>query len=85
LFGRNSDNSDPANGKYYRTKTNLPWGLNIIEHFDYPVEKVQITSTYLKFAEWAESNGQISYDWFKDKTGYRNDENIYQVPDNGNK
>ncbi len=80
LFGQNSDNSDPANGKYYRTKTNLPWGLNIIEHFDYPVEKVEITSTYLKFAEWAESNGQISYDWFKDKSGYRNDENIYHIP-----
>ena len=85
LFGQNSDNSDPANGKYYRTKTNLPWGLNIIEHFDYPVEKVEITSTYLKFAEWAESNGQVSYDWFKDKAGYRNNENIYHVPEAGTK
>ncbi len=80
LFGQDADNSDPANGKYYRTATNLPWGLNIIEHFDYPVEKVQITSAYLKFAEWAESNGQVSYDWYKDLSGYRNSENIYQVP-----
>ena len=80
LFGQDADNSDPANGKYYRTKTNLPWAINVIEHFDYPVEKVEITNAYLKFAEWAESSGQISYDWFKDLSGYRNSENIYQVP-----
>ncbi len=80
LFGQGADFSDPANGKYYRTKTNLPWGLNVIEHFDYPVEKVDITAAYLKFAEWAESEGQTSYDWFKDKSGYRNDENIYHKP-----
>ncbi len=81
LFGTNSDATDPANGKYYRTKNNLPWAINVIEHFDYPVEKVEIINAYLKFAEWAESNGQVSYDWFKDKSGYRNDENIYQIPD----
>lgn len=80
LFGQDADNSDPANGRYYRTKTNLPWAINVIEHFDYPVEKVEITNAYLKFAEWAESSGQISYDWYKDLSGYRNSENIYQVP-----
>ncbi len=81
LFGTNSDDSDAATGKYYRTKNNLPWAINIIEHFDYPVEKVDITNAYLKFGEWAESNGQTYYDWYKDKSGYRNDENIYHVPE----
>ncbi len=85
LFGQDADNSDPANGRYYRTSRNLPWGINIIEHFDYPVEKVEITSAYLKFASWAESSGQTDYDWFKDISGYRNDENIYQVPEEGDK
>ena len=80
LFGQNSDNSDPANGKYYRTKTNLPWGLNIIEHFDYPVEKAVIINTYLKFAEWAESGGSIYTDWYENETGYRNSGNIFNPP-----
>ncbi|NOY49466.1 MAG: LruC domain-containing protein [Chlorobi bacterium] len=78
LLGTDADNSIPAQGRYYKTSTNLPWAINIIESFEYPVEKVEITAAYLKFAEWAESSGQVSYDWWKDKTGYRNSENIYQ-------
>lgn len=81
LFGTEADNSIPAEGRYYKTNTNLPWAINIIESFEYPVEKADITTAYLKFAEWAESSGQISYDWWKDKSGYRNDENIYQPLD----
>ena len=79
LFGTEADNSIPAQGRYYKTQNNLPWAINIIERFDYPIEKVDITYAHLKFAEWAESSGQISYDWWKDLPGYRNDENIYQV------
>ena len=78
LLGTGADNSIPAEGRYYKTNNNLPWAINIIESFDYPVEKVDITAAYLKFAEWAESSGQVSYDWWKDLPSYRNDENIYQ-------
>jgi len=77
LLGTGADNSIPAQGRYYKTSSNLPWAINIIEKFDYPAEKVDITAAHLKFAEWAESSGQISYDWWKDLPGYRNDENIY--------
>jgi len=77
LLGTEADNSIPAEGRYYKTNNNLPWAINIIEKFDYPNEKVDITATHLKFAEWAESSGQLSYDWWKDLSGYRNDENIY--------
>lgn len=78
LFGTDADDSKPAEGRYYKTLKNLPWAINIIESFEYPVEKVDVTAAYLKFAEWAESDGQLSYDWWKDKSGYRNSENIYQ-------
>ncbi len=81
LFGTGEDDSKPAEGRYYKTKSNLPWGLNLIEHFDYPVEKVEILDAYKHFGEWAESSGQLYPDWYKDKPGYRNAENIYHVPE----
>src|ERR1035437_5446532 len=42
LFNTGEDKSDPANGKYYKTATNLPWALNIYEGYQYPNEKVSI-------------------------------------------
>ena len=81
LFGTEADDSDPATGRYYRTQTNLPWAINVIESLDYPIEKVDITSAYLKFGDWAESNGALFNDWYRDESGYRNDENIYQIPE----
>ena len=77
LFGTMNDDSNPATGKYYKTDNNLPWAINIPEPFDYPIEKSDITSVYLKFVEWAESNGQLSQDWYKDLSGYRNASLIY--------
>jgi len=81
LFGTEADDSNQATGRYYRTQNNLPWAINIIESLEYPVEKVDITSAYLHFGEWAESNGTLFNDWYLDETGYRNPENIYQIPE----
>lgn len=80
LFGTGDDNSNPAEGRYYKNDKNLPWGINIIERFDYPYEKIEITATHLKFAPWAESSGEVYPDWYKDLTGYRNEANIYNEP-----
>ncbi|OFY50818.1 MAG: hypothetical protein A2W85_18705 [Bacteroidetes bacterium GWF2_41_31] len=80
LFGTAADNSNPATGRYYRTENNLPWAINIIESFEYPIEKVDVTTAHLKFGAWAESNGTLFNDWYRDLTGYRNAENIYQIP-----
>jgi len=81
LLGSGHDNSIPASGRYYKSSNNLPWALNIVERFEYPVEKVEIPSAYLKFAEWAESSGNSYNDWYKKMEGYRKDENVY-VPVN---
>ncbi len=81
LFGSDADNSDPTAGRYYKTSGNLPWAINIIEEFAYPNEKAEITTAYLRFGEWAESGGSLFTDWWKDESGYRNDDNIYEIPD----
>jgi LruC domain-containing protein len=62
---------------YYKSKDNLPWGLDIPVDFDYAIEKADITQAYLKFAQWVESNGTQYQDWYLDKSGYRNSAKIY--------
>ncbi|NTU95327.1 MAG: LruC domain-containing protein, partial [Bacteroidales bacterium] len=55
-----------------------PWGLNIIQGFQYPVELDPINEAYLYFIEWAESNGTAKTDWFSNTgAGYRNQLKVY--------
>jgi LruC domain-containing protein len=79
-FGHADDDSDAGSNRYYKTETNLPWAINIPEPFDYPKERLVITSAHLKFAEWAEGDGVLSPDWYKDLPGYRNNSMIYDQP-----
>ena len=79
-FGTYSDASDPAKSFYYRSTTGLAWAFEIPVDFDYPIETVDILQTYLHFAEWAQSSGASYSDWYMDKPGYRNQENIYVTP-----
>ncbi len=80
LFGTDNDDSQPSIGRYYKTVANLPWAINIAESYDYSIEKSQIISAYTHFGEWAESSGNSFPDWYKDLSGNRNEDNIYQVP-----
>lgn len=77
-FGQGQDDSNPSNGRYYKTAENLPWALNISSSYDHTVESFQITSAHLKFAAWAESSGIQFPDWFLDMTGYRDNSKIYK-------
>lgn len=77
LFGTAHDKTNPALGKYYKTYNNLPWAINIIEEFQYPIEKTPVNDAYLKFIPWAQSSGASYYDWYKDLSGYRNTSYIY--------
>ncbi len=79
-FGTQSDNSDPASGRYYRTKNNMPWGISFADHYDYPYEKKDIITAHLHFAEWAISGGTAYKDWYLNNTGYRNAALIYKKP-----
>lgn len=40
--------------------------------FDYKAVNI----AYLKFVEWAQSQGSVFNDWYLDKTGHRNDQYI---------
>lgn len=64
LLGTGDDDSDDAVGRYYKTVHNLPWALNIYENFDTPPESIPITLQYPRFANWANSGGTESLDWY---------------------
>lgn len=78
LFGTKSDDSNPSIGRYYKTVENLPWGMHIIDSFDYPEEKKPIIQAYNFFDDWAQSAGMAYPDWFRNKSGYRNNSKIFQ-------
>jgi len=76
-FETANDNSKPAAGRYYKTKSNLPWALNIPGTFSYMSERKSILGGYLKMTPWAQSGGIQYPNWYLDLPGYRNNANIY--------
>ncbi len=78
LMGMGDDDSNPGLSRYYKTANNLPWGINIADSFQYPIEKERINQAYLNFNNWAQTGGSVSTDWFEDKANYRNSSKIYQ-------
>ena len=77
LFNTGQDVSAPANGQYYITANYLPWALNLVYGFEYPIEKEAILNAYHHFYDWAESGGNQYPDWYSDSPGYRNSSKIY--------
>jgi len=77
FFGTWEDNSNPSQGKYYRSLNGLPWAINITEPFEWPREKIEIGWAYFHFIEWAQSSGVTYPDWYKNYPGYRNNGNLY--------
>ena len=77
-FAKVSDTSDPSRGRYYRTKDNLPWAINIPQRIDYAFEKTDILKAYLKMGLWAQTCGLNCNDWYENKAGYRNNTYIYK-------
>ncbi|WP_423148667.1 LruC domain-containing protein [Rubrolithibacter danxiaensis] len=78
LFKTVDDNSNPATNRYYLTKDNWPWAINIAEPFAYPTEESLVSKAYLHFLEWAGSGGTLYPDWYKNTaSGYRNNGYIY--------
>ena len=77
LFGTLDDDSNPATGKYYKTENNLPWGISILQGFEYPIEKAPIDEAYYHFVDWAGSAGVLYPEWFSNSGGNRNAALIY--------
>lgn len=76
-FGTGDDDSNPINGRYYKTSNNLPWSINVQTGFDHMEEKVEITQGYNFFFNWASSGGATFNNWNLPLPGYRNNANLY--------
>ena len=64
LFDTDDDDSNLAQGRYYLSKLNMPWGFNIPYEWQYPYEQTVITKAYNRFADWSRSGGLSSADWY---------------------
>jgi LruC domain-containing protein len=76
-FGKSTDDSSPANGRYFVTADNLPSAINIAEKFDWVIEYQNITGAYNFFKDWAKSSGSVYADWYTNGISYRNNSLIY--------
>ena len=63
-FQRGQDTSDPENGRYFRTETNLPWAIQIFDDWNYPREYIDVLWAYPDYETWVESNGSNAIDWY---------------------
>ncbi len=80
LFGTGQDATNPTNGKYYKSKNNLPWALSVPAEIPYPKTKIDFLQAYKKFATWAESNVSSFSDWYLNLPDYRDDTKLYTAP-----
>lgn len=64
-------------GETFLTNNGLPWALFLPQSIPYPTEKTDMAQAFLKFLPWAQSNGTQYRDWYMDKPGYRNTNNLY--------
>ena len=81
VFGTYDDNTNISQNIYYRSKTNLPWAMNVPNSFVYPREKSSILNGHLMFGQWAQSSGFSFMDWYQNKLGYRDNNHLF-VPSN---
>ncbi|MBC7382621.1 MAG: LruC domain-containing protein [Bacteroidia bacterium] len=78
IFGTYDDATNISSGDTYVSKNGrFPWAINIPATFNYPIEKADINTAYLKFASWVSSGGTQYNDWYSNTTGYRNAAKIY--------
>lgn len=78
LFGTKDDNSNAATGKYYLTKTGMPWAITLPASFKYPKEGARMTKAYTNFAGWANSGGVNFPNWYSAIPANMNNNFIYK-------
>jgi LruC domain-containing protein len=76
FFGEANDNSI-LGGIYYKSKTGLPWAMNLPVNFDYPLEKTDVRDGYNHFNSWTLSGGLTYMDWYTGKLNYRTSAHLY--------
>jgi len=66
MFGTGDDASDGVE-RFYVSADNLPWIIDIPDAVEYPEEFVDISAAYPAFADWVQSSGTESKDWYRNK------------------
>ena len=67
LFNTQDDKSKSEEDKYYRDINNMPWAMINSNDWEWPLEFIEITNSYPKFATWAQSSGSLEQSWFNNK------------------
>jgi LruC domain-containing protein len=60
------DASNPATDIYFQTTAGLPWAMEIGTAWKHPIETIDITNAYPKFAAFATSAGKNSITWYSE-------------------
>lgn len=64
FFGLADDTSDPEQGRYFRNSNNLPWALEVPNHWVWPSERQALINAYPNFQSYVESTGELNQRWF---------------------
>lgn len=65
MFGTGDDASNGVD-RFYVSKTNLPWVLNVPHQIQYAEEYIDIGTAYPGFSKWVASGGVENRDWYLD-------------------
>ncbi|MFN4298108.1 MAG: LruC domain-containing protein [Thermaurantimonas sp.] len=76
LLGTGDDVTNSDRSVTYRNKEGYPWAILISHDYKAPKEKVKIWDAYLYFNTWVNTLGVQRTDWYENKPGYRNLNNI---------
>ena len=63
MFGTGDDTTNNVD-RFYLSKNNLPWLLNVPYQIRYPKEHVDISMAYPDFSTWVASGGVDKRDWY---------------------
>lgn len=64
FFTLAQDTSDPSSERYFKTVNNMPWALLIYDEWQWPRERVDLTTAYPDFADYTTSGGISNTDWY---------------------
>jgi LruC domain-containing protein len=76
FYGSAQDDSRPEEGKYYKTRNNHPWAINIPAKWEYPMEHKEVTVAYKRFGKYATSEPLI--DWYSPKEENQKSQKVYK-------
>ncbi|WP_109831448.1 LruC domain-containing protein [Reichenbachiella versicolor] len=78
LLGTNEDSYEGQVSQHYKSRSGLPWAINMPQKFDYPKEGQNIRRGYLAFDGWVNSLGFSFMDWYQENDGYRDNDKLYR-------